>query len=75
MKKIAVQVKIAAFGILVLSLMILSGLTGYASTIKSLISPAEIDILGTGFNALTRNFISDNKCLKYSTNIDSSLPG
>ncbi len=75
MKKIAIQVKVAAFGILVLSFLVLGGFVGYASTIKSLISPGEIDILGTGFNSLSRSFISDNKCLKYNTNIDSTLPG
>ncbi len=75
MKKTALQVKTAALGILVLSFWVLSGFVGYASTIKSLISPGEIDILGKGFNSLNRNFVSDNKCLRYSTNIDSSLPG
>jgi hypothetical protein len=74
MKKIALQLKIAALGILVLSFLV-GGFVGYASTTKSLISPGEIDILGMGFNSLTRSFISDNKCLKYSNNIDSTLPG
>jgi hypothetical protein len=75
MKNFSIKIKVGAIVIFSLVLLFTTTLLGYAGTVKSLIAPAELDLLGSGFNSLKGKFIQDNKCLKYSTNIETEIQG
>jgi hypothetical protein len=75
MNNIATKTKIGVIVVLTLVFLFATGLAVYAAGIKSLISPAEFDLLGAGFNSITQSYIFDNKCLKYSTNITPEIQG
>ncbi|HBE78421.1 MAG TPA: hypothetical protein DDW65_11695 [Firmicutes bacterium] len=72
-----IMVKVRKLTVVILAILLLFSIKtmAVAATVKSLIAPTEASLLGTGFNSISKSFVSDNKCLNYSNNVETATQG